>query len=115
MVLVLLKILLLSPISFADVTVIGKVTANEHCPDELSQVWFVTNDNTLLYQLEVPLGGSFELHSLPGSYSLVANTKSGCLIEKKLNLKEGKRVTAELPLREPNRKLNQKTRTKRSS
>lgn len=112
MVLLLLN-LLLSSLTQADVVVIGKVIGNSYCKDELTQVWFSKND-TLLYQLEVPLNGSFELHSLPGSYSLVANTKSGCLIEKKLNLIEGKKQTVSLSLREPNRKLSKKNKRRTS-
>lgn len=108
MILLLLN-LLLAPLSYADVVVIGKVTGNTYCKDELTQVWF-SKDNTLLYQLEVPLNGSFEIHSLPGSYSLVANTKKGCLIEKKLNLVEGKKQIVSLALREPNRKLTRKNK-----
>ncbi|MCM0604934.1 MAG: hypothetical protein KA715_02485 [Xanthomonadaceae bacterium] len=108
MILLLLYLLLLSS-SQADVVVIGTVTGNSFCKDELTQVWFSKND-TLLYQLEVPLNGTFEIHSLPGSYSIVANSKRGCLIEKKLNLVEGKKQTVSLALREPNRKLSKKNK-----
>lgn len=89
--------------SLASTIVLGMIDAQPLCKNQAAQVWFSKND-VLIYQIEVPAQGHFELHTIPGEYSLVANTQSGCFIEKKITLTADKKYSVALKLQEPTRK-----------
>jgi len=87
----------------------GTLNPVKTCTHEKAQVWLSQND-VLIYQIEVPALGDFELRALPGSYSIVANTQSGCSVEKKLLLKPNQRLALTLKIHEPSRRPNTERR-----
>ena len=66
------------------------------------QVWLSVGP-TLLYQVEVPLGGSYEFHVVPGKYELTATSSSGCLTRTQLSAAAKQVARQDLTL-EPARK-----------
>jgi len=50
-----------------------------------AQVWLSVGQ-VLLYQAEVPAGGSYEFHVVPGKYDLVATNEKGCLVQSQLSV-----------------------------
>jgi hypothetical protein len=71
------------------------------CQEGKAQAWF-SRGKILLYQTELPVGGTFEFHAKPGRYNLVITGSTGCFTEIPLELKAGeaKQVVLELtPMR----------------
>lgn len=56
--------------------VTGKVLSTGQCVKKTQL--FVAQEDVLLYQLEVPVNGAFEIKFLPGKYSFLATNQEGC-------------------------------------
>src|SRR5690349_6278941 len=65
--------------------IVGTLSASKECKEK-AQVW-VSIERTLLYQAETPPRGSFEFHTLPGIFNIVATSPEGCFAETKVELK----------------------------
>jgi hypothetical protein len=92
--------------------VVGTVTNLANCKDKTHQVW-LSQGSTLLYQTNVPTGGSFEFHLIPGSYLLMSTSEKGCFSEKKVTVQENKIV--DVLLKAGLAKADQKRRTERNT
>jgi hypothetical protein len=85
-----------------EAVVTGTVQADAGCESDATkhnrpQVW-LSLGQILLYQVEVPIKGSFEFHVLPGKYDLVATGPNGCTAETELTVAQDKTQTFDLRL-----------------
>jgi hypothetical protein len=91
-----------------DAVVTGKVSAGPACLAPADQrppeVW-LSIGQILLYQVEVPVGGNFEFHVVPGKYDVVANNSKGCVAQAEVKVKAGQTARAELALSEKGQEL----------
>jgi len=90
----LLICLLFTTSLFAKTAVLkGKVESVKDCSDK-AMVWVsLDKDNykerILLMHSEVPVGGTFQVHLLPGNYQLRGSDKVGCETFRRIKVKEG--------------------------
>lgn len=67
--------------------VTGRLDASPECSSTLDrrnpEVW-LSIGQILLYQVEVPVNGSYEFHVVPGKYDLLATNSKGCLAQAQL-------------------------------
>ena len=91
------------------VKVTGRLTATKDCTApgivsrrENPQVW-VSVGQILLYQLDVPVGGTYEFHLKPGAYELLASNPRGCLAQSTLTVQAGTELVSHLELATPPR------------
>src|SRR5438093_524836 len=66
----------------------GSIKARPECSEPQTQVW-LAEDKTLIYQIEVPPGGTFKLHVVPGSYRISANNSRECFALEKIDARKG--------------------------
>lgn len=91
---VLIVLLFLSQSVFAKTAIVkGRVESVTGCSDKV-MVWVSLDkeeykERLLLMHSEVPVGGTFQLHLLPGNYQLRASDKLGCETFKRIQVKEG--------------------------
>lgn len=90
----------------------GRLTAQSGCTKkdtrDPAQVWLSVGQ-ILLYQVEVPVEGSFEFHVVPGKYDLVTTSSKGCIDQKQITVQPREVAQANLklvPAREPASKKN---------
>ena len=84
----MIALLLTALVLANEAKVTGTLEATGPCAEGLTEVWF-SADQTLLYQAQVPTGGTFEFHAIPGEYTVIATSSGGCFGEKKVILKDG--------------------------
>lgn len=60
----------------------GTIKADKKCLAENYQLWLI-KQNKILFQIEVPLNGSFEFNVLPDEYKIVSGNSLNCLVTKK--------------------------------
>ncbi|MBI3555060.1 MAG: hypothetical protein HY074_02200 [Deltaproteobacteria bacterium] len=63
----------------------GSVSAEKACAQGPVKI-LLSLENVVLYQEQVPIGGSFEFHARPGRYELKAIASNGCKAEQRLSL-----------------------------
>ncbi|HAR44155.1 MAG TPA: hypothetical protein DCS07_16245 [Bdellovibrionales bacterium] len=72
-----------------DSAVTGILTSDPDCVVKegrgTAQLW-VSVGQILVYQLDVPPGGSYEFHLVPGKYDLAVTNSKGCLAQKQFTL-----------------------------
>lgn len=89
-----LFILLFSQLAFAKTAIVkGKVESVTGCSDK-AMVWISLDkeeykERLLLMHSEVPVGGTFQVHLVPGKYQLRASDKLGCETFRRIQVKEG--------------------------
>ena len=74
------------PLKLTTARVLGKVEATAECSKGTANFWYSAG-KILLYQAEVPVGGTFEIYSNPGKYSIVVTGASGCMATQNIELK----------------------------
>jgi hypothetical protein len=62
----------------ADSIISGVVGASSACLKDRTAHIFLSEDRKLVYHNDIPLGGTFEFHVVPGSYEVFAETKKKC-------------------------------------
>ncbi|MGE0616091.1 MAG: hypothetical protein AB7P04_10660 [Bacteriovoracia bacterium] len=67
----------------------GKLAATPECAGGQVQTW-VSAGQTLLYQADLSVGGTFEFHLNPGKYNVVATGSTGCFVEQVVEMKADK-------------------------
>jgi hypothetical protein len=90
----ILAIMVSTPTAFASKgrIISGSVAATKECTSKEAVVW-VSQGPMLLYQLHVPVGGSFEAHVKEAPFYDVAVTeKSGCFAESKIKIQNANKV-----------------------
>ena len=68
--------------------IVGNLKAASECAKGPAQAWLSVGP-TLLYQVEVPIGGDFELHTIPGKFNLVVTNANGCITEQVIEVRDG--------------------------
>ncbi len=58
----------------------GTLSAEQSCAKDRAMVW-ISKGTSLIYQAEVPIGGTFEFHVIPGANNVIATSASGCFVE----------------------------------
>lgn len=75
---------------------VGKIQSDQGCVQP-SQLFVSTDKKDLLYQVEVPINGSFSFNLKPGDYQFHAANEEGCAsIKAKVKIPEEKRITLNL-------------------
>ncbi len=60
--------------------IVGTLTAKPECEKDNIHVW-ISQGTNLFYHVSVPAFGTFEFHTIPGKYNVVATSSSGCFSE----------------------------------
>ena len=76
---------LLSYALISDTHLTGSVRASGLCATGDVQVQ-LSSGSVLLYQEQIPVGGSFEFYAHPGNYNLVATATNGCKARQQFSL-----------------------------
>ena len=92
--LIVLLIISFNCFSAPSLSIKGKVTSSEGCVQP-AQLFVSQAKEKLLYQVEVPVNGTFSINLIPGKYRLHAANKEGC--KATLNL-EGKESNTKVTL-----------------
>ncbi len=74
----------------------GKLLANKKCLGP-AVIW-VSKSSEILYQIESPIGGSFEFHLMPGEYDIASTTNNGCQVKKSFSVKKDEVKEIEIKL-----------------
>jgi hypothetical protein len=88
--------------------VIASVSASDECKADANEIW-VSSRRTLLYQGDIPAGGSAEFHVMPGRTTLTVTGEHGCFAETELDAQPGRvnEVRLELALAKEARRLGE--------
>ncbi|MBI2519281.1 MAG: hypothetical protein HYV97_02640 [Bdellovibrio sp.] len=74
----------------------GKILGNKKCAGP-AVIW-ISKKAEILYQVEVPINGSFEFHLVPGDYDIAATTSNSCQVKKSFTVAKNESKTIEIKL-----------------
>ena len=78
-------------------TILGRIQPTAGCNTGAAHLWY-SQARTLLYDAEVPPNGTFEIHSVPGTFSIVVTSSSGCFVEQRIDIKPSETNTITIAL-----------------
>jgi hypothetical protein len=84
-------------------TIRGDLRAVDACEGKPFQVW-LSQERTLVQQVEVPVGGTFSFDVVPGAYTLFAKNEKECVVRSELKAESGHETRIRLDVNASKRK-----------